>query len=329
MRRRTFIQGIAASTAWPLGARAQQPDRLHRIGVLSGIRPDDPDAQTEVIGLQEGFSTLGWREGRNLHIEWRMASGASELYERYAAELVALNCEVLVAIGSPSVKVLRQQTHAIPTVFAMVSDPVAQGFVDSLARPGGNITGFSNYEPLMAAKWLGMLTQITPPVERAAVLYNPPTAPFAGLMLRTIQEAAPTIGIAVRVTPFHDDAEIELLMTEFAHEERSGVLVLPDPFSLGHRDVIIASAARHRVPVIYTDRRYTSVGGLMSYGVDPADLFRRAATYVDRILKGAKPANLPVQAPTKFELVINLKTAKALGLTIPPSLLATADEVIE
>ncbi len=217
----------------------------------------------------------------------------------------------------------------MPIVFTGVGDPVGQGFVESLARPGGTITGFSAYDPPMAGKWLGMLTQITPPVARVAVLYNPATAPFAGLMLRVIEDAAPPLAVAVRAVPVRDVAEIEAMMMGLAREERGGVLVLPDSFAAAHRDAIIALAARYRLPAIYAYRYFAASGGLMSYGIEPNDLFRRAAAYVDRILKGAKPGDLPVQNPTKFELAINLNTAKALGVTIPPSLIAAADEVIE
>ena len=232
-------------------------------------------------------------------------------------------------MGSPAVEALRRQTSTIPIVFALVTDPVGQGFVASLARPGGNITGFSAYDPPMAGKWLGMLTQITPPVARVAVLFNPATAPYAGLMLRAIEDAAPSFAVTVRAAPVHDDAEIEAMMAGLAREERGGLLVLPGAFTNVHRDAIVALAARHRLPAVYPFRFFATIGGLMSYGIDHDDLFRRAAAYVDRILKGAKPGDLPVQRPTKFELVINLKTAKALGITVAPSLLATADEVIE
>ena len=239
------------------------------------------------------------------------------LYGQYAAELIALNPEVLVAWGSPSVAALRRQISTIPIVLVNVTDPVGQGFVESLARPGGNITGFTDYDPPMAGKWLGMLTQITPPVARVAVLFNPATAPFAGLMLRAIEEAARSFAVAVRAAPCHDDAEIEAMMAGLAREERGGLLVLPENFNIVHRDAIITLAARYRLPAVYPYRFFTAIGGLMSYGIDPNDLFRRAASYVDRILKGAKPADFPVQNPSKFELVINLKTAQALGLTIP------------
>jgi putative ABC transport system substrate-binding protein len=236
---------------------------------------------------------------------------------------------VLVVWGSPGVAALRRQNSTIPIVLVRVTDPVGQGFVESLARPGGNITGFTDYDPPMAGKWLRMLTQIIPPVARVAVLFNPTTAPFAGMMLRVIEESAPSLAVAVRAAPCHDDSEIEAMMTGLAREERAGLLVLPENFVIVHRDAIITLAARYRLPAVYPYRFFIASGGLMSYGIDPNELFRRAASYVDRILKGTKPADMPVQNPEKFELVINLKTAQALGITVAPSLLGTADEVIE
>jgi putative ABC transport system substrate-binding protein len=251
------------------------------------------------------------------------------LFERYVAEVFAFGPEVIVGLGTAEMAAVRRRTSTIPIVFTNVTDPIGQGFVQSLAHPGGNITGFSNYDPPMAGKWLTMLTNITPPVARVTVLYNPATAPFAGLMLRAIEEAAPSLKVTVRAAPVNDDAEIEALMVGLAREERGGLLVLPNLFTTVHRDAIVALATRHRLPAVYAFRYFTAIGGLMSYGIDQPDLYRRAAGYVDRILKGAKPGDLPVQRPTKFELVINLKTAKALGLEIPPTLLAIADEVIE
>jgi putative ABC transport system substrate-binding protein len=248
---------------------------------------------------------------------------------RYAAELIALDPEVLVVWGSPGVGALGRQTSRIPIVLVNVTDPVGQGFAESLAHPGGNITGFTDYDPPMAGKWLRMLTQIIPPVARVAVLFNPTTAPFAGPMLRVIEESAPSLAVAVRAAPCHDDAETEAMMIGLAREERAGLLVLPENFVIVHRHAIITLAARYRLPAVYPYRFFTTSGGLMSYGIDPNELFRRAASYVDRILKGAKPADMPVQNPDKFKLVINLKTAQALGITVAPSLLTTADEVIE
>lgn len=327
--RRTIFAGIAAALALRLlVAEAQPRDGMRRLGVLMG-GPNDPLGQMHAAALVQGLGALNWHEGGNLRIDWRWAGGNPALYERYATELIALNPEVIAAWGSPSVAALRRQMSTIPIVLVNVTDPVGQGFVESLAHPGGNITGFTDYDPPMAGKWLGMLTQITPPVARVAVLFNPTTAPFAGLMLRVIEESARSLAVAVRAAPCHDDAEVEALIAGLAREERGGLLVLPENFNIVHRDVIITLAARYRLPAVYPYRFFTAIGGLMSYGIDPDDLFRRAASYVDRILRGAKPADLPVQNPNKFELVINLKTAKALGLTVAPLLLDTADEVIE
>jgi putative tryptophan/tyrosine transport system substrate-binding protein len=329
MRRRDLIKFIgSAVVAWPLTARAQPRDGMRRLGVLMG-GPDDPLGQARATALVQGLGALNWHDGGNLRIDWRWASGDPALYERYAVELIALDPEVVVAWGSPSVAALRRQTSTIPIVLVYVTDPVGQGFVESLARPGGNITGFTDYDPPMAGKWRGMLTQITPPVAHVVVLFNPATAPFAGLMLRVIEEAAPSLAVAVRAVPVRDDAELAAMMAALAREERGGLLVLPENFNIVHQDAIITLAARYRLPAVYPYRFFTVIGGLMSYGIDPIDLFRRAASYVDRILKGAKPADFPVQNPTMFALVINLKTANALGITIAPSLLASADEVIE
>ena len=303
MRRRDLIKGIAGSTiAWPLAARAQQPERMPRVGILMG-GSNDPLGQGRAAALVQGLGEFNWHDGDNLRIDWRWAGGNPALYERYAAELIALDPEVLVVWGSPGVGALRRQTSTIPIVLVNVTDPVGQGFADSLAHPGGNITGFTDYDPPMAGKWLRMLTQIIPPVARVAVLFNPTTAPFAGPMLRVIEESAPSLAVAVRAAPCHDDAEIEAMMTGLAREEGAGLLVLPENF-------VIA-------------------GGLISYGASVPDAYRQGGVYTGEILKGAKPADLPVVQPTKFGLVINLKTAMTLGLTVPPAILARADEVIE
>jgi putative ABC transport system substrate-binding protein len=279
--------------------------------------------------LLQGLSALGWHEGDNLHIDWRWAGGDPALFERHAAELVALAPDLIVCAASPAVAALRRHTATIPIIFAVVVEPIVQGFVASLARPGGNITGFSAYDPPMAGKWLEMLTQLNPPVAHVAVLHNPATTPYASSMLGTIEEAAKILAVSVRAAPVADEAGIEVMMTKLAAEQRSGLLVLPSAFTVRYRDAIVASAARHRVPAVYPFREFATSGGLMFYGVNHPELFRRPASYVDRILKGAKPADLPVQAPTKFELIFNLKTAAALGVTVAPSALGTADPVIE
>jgi putative ABC transport system substrate-binding protein len=330
MKRRAVLAGMAAMLA-PLALAAQTPlrDGPRRLGVLMGNLADDPVAQAYTASLMRGLRSLGWQEGVNLRVDWRWAGGAPARFDRYAAELVALGPDVLLAQSSPSVVALRQKTSTLPIVFTMVTDPVGQGFVESLARPGGNITGFSDFNVLMAGKWLEMLTQVTPPVTRVAVLYNPATAPYAGLMMRAIEDAAPSFAISAMATPCGDDAEIEQVTAELAHGTRGGLLVLTDIFTIVHRDTILATAAQHRLPTVYFARSFTEAGGLMSYGIDYADLFLRSAAYVDRILKGSSPQDLPVQEPTKFELAINLRSAKARDITLSTTLLATADEVIE
>lgn len=327
--RRAVVAGIAGTlAARPLSAQTPR-DGTRRLGVLMANRPHDIVAEAYVAALAKGLRALDWREGDNLRIDWRWAGSDPALFDRYAADLVALSPNLLLAQGSPSVVALRKQTSTVPIVFTMVSDPLGQGFVESLAHPGSNVTGFSDFNPLMASKWLEILTQMTPPVAQVAVLYNPATAPYAGVMMRAIEDAAPSFAVAVHAAPCRDDAEIEVMVTELARQGRGGLLVLTDIFNIVHRDVILRAAARHRLPTIYFTRSFTSAGGLLSYGIDYSDLFLRAADYIDRVLKGASPRDLPVQQPTKFELVINLKTAKARDITISPTLLATADDVIE
>jgi putative tryptophan/tyrosine transport system substrate-binding protein len=330
VKRREFVcLAVGAGVGWPLAAWAQPRNKMRRLGVLMASRASDGEGQKRAAALVQGLDALNWRDGGNLSIDWRWAGGDPALFQRYAAEMVALGPEVLLAEASPSVEVLRQQTSTIPIVFLIVTDPVGQGFVESLARPGGIITAFSNYDPPMAGKWLGMLREITPPVARVAVLYNPATAPYAGLYLRTIEDIAPGFAVAVQTAPVKDDAEIEAVMAGLTGEQGAGLLVLPDTFTRLHRDAIVALAARYRLPAVYPFRYFAASGGLMSYGTEIEDLFRRSAGYVDRLLKGAKASDLPVQNPTKFALVINLKTAKALGVTVPLALLGSADEVIE
>ena len=330
VKRREFV-GLAVGTGvgWPLAAWAQPRNKIRHLGVLMASLASDGEGQKRAAALAQGLDALNWRDGGNLSIDWRWAGGDPALFQRYAAEMVALSAEALVAEASPSVEALRRHTRTIPIVFLIVTDPVGQGFVESLARPGGNITGFSNYDPPMSGKWLGMLREITPPVARVAVLYNPATAPYAGLYLRTIEDIAPAFAVAVRTAPVKDDAEIEAVMAGLTGEQSAGLLVLPDTFTRLHRDAIVALAARYRLPAVYPFRYFAASGGLMAYGVEIEDLFRRSAGYVDRLLNGAKASDLPVQQPTKFTLVINLKTAKALGVTVPLLLLGTADEVID
>ncbi|HVI64732.1 MAG TPA: ABC transporter substrate-binding protein [Bradyrhizobium sp.] len=327
--RRQFITLLGgAAVVGPLAARAQQAERVRRIGVLMGAVESDPARQSQLAAFRGALAKLGWREGSNLGIEVRWG-GDPELCARYAAELVALGPEVILADASPSVEALQRQTRTIPIVFVTVADPIGQGFVANLAHPGGNTTGFSVFDAPMAGKWLEMLTQITPPVTRVAMLFNPATTPYANLMFRAMEDAAPSFAVAVRAAPVNSESEVDAMMAALAREGRGGVLVLTSIFTVTHRDAIIALAARHRLPAVYAYSFFAEAGGLMSYGVDVADVHRRAADYVNRILKGDKPGDLPVQMPIKFNLVINLKTAKALDITVATSLLATADEVIE
>jgi putative ABC transport system substrate-binding protein len=329
MRRRDFI-GILAGATLPFPARAQPArEGMRRLGVLAVTATSDPVAQARTAALTQALAALDWKEGSNLRIDWRNGDSDRALIARFADELVELAPDVLFAIGTPCVEELRRRTSAIPIVFAVVTDPVDQGFVASLSQPGGNITGFTDYDPPMAGKWLEMLTQITPPAARAVVLYNPATAPFAGLMLRAMQGAAPSLAVAVQDAPVRDQAGIAAVIAAHAAERNTALLVLPDFFTISNRAAILAAAAQANLPAVYWNRVFVADGGLMSYGTDNDDLLRRAADYVDRILKGRRPGDLPVQNPTKFELAINLRAAKTLGVTFSPLLLATADEVIE
>ena len=328
MKRRAVLAATAAAVLAPGIARPQ--DRVRRIGVLMGFRENDAGATDYIGALMQGLNGLGWKPGVNLQVDWRWAAGDPALFERYAVELVALQPDALVAQGTPSVNALRPKAGTVPIVFTIVTDPVGQRLVASLAKPGGTITGFTDFDPSMAGKWMELLSEIRPPVARAAVLFNPDTAPFAATMVRAIEAAAPSFGIAVRQTPCRDDAGIVSMMDELARDGRGGgIVVLPDLFNLVHRATIIAAADRHRLSTIYFNRTFTTAGGLMSYGVDYADQFRRAASYVDRLLKGASAADLPIQQPDKFDLTINLRTARLRGVEIAPNLLAIADDVID
>ena len=328
--RREVIGLIAGALAAPFAARAQQPvDRPRRLGVLSVTASDDPIAQVRTAVLKEGLAALGWKEGENFRFEWRDGNGERARIARFAGELVALEPDVILTVGTPCVDELRRRTSTIPIVFAVVTDPVGQGIVASLSQPGGNITGFTDYDGPMAGKWLEMLSQITPRVTTVAVLYNPETAPFAPLMLRAIENAATSLSVTVRAAPVDDGAGVTTTVAALGREKNTGLLVMPDFFTLSNRALIVTSAARAAVPAVYWSRVFVDDGGLMAYSTDTADLLRRAASYIDRILKGASPSELPVQNPTKFDLTVNLKVAAALGVTVSPSLLATADEVIE
>jgi ABC-type uncharacterized transport system substrate-binding protein len=328
MNRREFMTLLGGAAAWPLAARAQQVEKVRRIGVLQPLAADDPESPARVTAFAQGLQQFGWTDGRNVRIDYRWAAGDTDRYRRYAAELVALAPDVILASSSPAMMSLQQLTRTMPIVFVSVVDPVGAGFVESLARPGGNATGFVLYEYGMSAKWLELLKEIVPLLKLAAVLRDPAIASGAG-QYAVIQAAAPSFGVELRAVGVGDAGEIERAITAFARSSNGGLIVTGSALALVHRDLIITLAARHRLPAVYPFRYFAASGGLISYGPNTTDPYRRAAGYVDRILKGEKPADLPVQNPTKHELVINLKTAKAMGLEIPPTLLARADEVIE
>lgn len=330
MRRRAFISFLGgAAVAWPLAARAQQPARVRRIGVLNILAETDPEAQAWDVAFRKRLDELGWINGRNIQIDYRWGAESVDRMPLLAKELVRPNPDVLVAISTVATAALQAETHTIPIVFAMVSDPVGSGFVASLASPGGNITGFINLEASLSGKWLELMREIAPSISRVAFLFNPQTAPFARYYLDTFQSAASALAVNPIEAPVHSAAEVESVMTKLGREGGAGLIVMSDSSMRLHGKLIYSLADRYRLPTIYPFRFFVAEGGLMSYGIDAADLLRRAASYVDRVLRGTKPNELPVQLPTKFELVINLKTAKALGLTIPPTLMARADEVIE
>jgi putative ABC transport system substrate-binding protein len=328
MRRREFITLVGGAAAWPLAARAQQGGRGRRIAALMSMAANDPEAQPRVAAFESGMRELGWVDGRNLRIEYRWASDG-DLLRRHVAELARMPPDLILATSTPVMAALREHGLTVPIVFVQVTDPVGQSLVSNLARPGGHITGFTNFEFSIGTKWLEALKQIAPRVARVALIFNPETAPYADLFQRPVEAAAPAFAVTPVTATARSAAELEREVGLFARAPNGGLMVLPDVTSLIHRDEIIALAARHRLPAVYPYRYYAASGGLLSYGGEQADVFRRAASYVDRILKGASPGELPVQAPTKYELVINLKTAKALSLTVPDTLLARADEVIE
>ena len=329
LKRRDLIRLLGAA-AWPRIQVAQAIDRVRRIGVLMELAASDSEARSNVAALQRGLRELGWLEGSNLAIDYRWAPDDAVLVWKFAKELVALRPDVIVANSSPVVATLLGETRDIPIVFASISDPIGEGFVASFAHPGGNVTGFTNFESSMTGKWVELLKEIAPELTRVAFLFNPQTAAGGGsYFLRPIDAAARTLKVKAVMALVHDDEEIEAAFADLAREPGAGVVLLPDIFTVAHRQLVIALAARHRLPAVYNYRFMAEQGGLMSYGVDTVNLFERAATYIDRIFKGAKPADLPVEAPIKFELVINLKTVKALGLDVPPTLLARADDVLE
>jgi putative ABC transport system substrate-binding protein len=330
MRRREFITLLGGAAAWPLTARAQQPERMRRIGVLMGYAESDREGQAFIAAFREGLQKIGWVEGRNIRIDTRWATpGDAELRQRFAKELIALQPDLILSHATPTTAALLQQTRTIPIIFATVSDPVGSGFVASFPRPGGNVTGFTNIEPTMGGKWLELLKEIAPRVNRVAFLFNPATAPYAEYFLNPFKAAAASFAVEAIAAPVHDTSELETVVAAQAREPNGGLIVMTDVFNTAHRAEITSMAARYRFPAVYPYRFFAEVGGLLSYGSKLADNYRRAAEYADRILKGEKPSDLPVQAPVKYELVINLKTAKALGLEVPLQLQQRADEMIE
>ena len=326
LNRREFITLLGGAAAWPLGARAQQPERVRRIGSLTGI-VDDSMTQARLATFLETLQELGWTEGQNVQVDRRWGGGDADRIRKYAAELATLNPDVILAAGAATQQLL-QATRTVPIVFVLVPDPVGSGFVESLSRPGGNATGFMTFEYGLSGKWLELLKEIAPGVTRAAVLWDPALPAGIG-QFAIIQSVVRSVGVDVSPISVRDAAEIERAISAFARSSNGGLIVTTSALARVHINLIITLAARHKLPAVYWDRPSVASGGLISYGANDIDPFRRAAGYVDRILKGEKPADLPVQAPTKYELVINLKTAKALGLDVPPSLLARANEVIE
>jgi len=331
MQRRQFIALLGgAAAAWPLAARAQQPDRMQRIGMLMGYAESDREGHAFVAAFRDGLQKLGWTEGRNIRMDTRWAKpDDAELMQRYAKDLIALQPDLILSHGTPTTATLLQQTRTIPVIFVNVSDPVGSGFVVNFPRPGGNVTGFTNIEPTMAGKWLELLKEIAPSVNRVAFLFNPATATYASYYLSSFKATAASFALDAIATPVRDTTELESAIAALAREPNGALIAMPDLFTSIHRVEITLLAARYRLPAVYPFRFFAEVGGLLSYGSDLGDNFRRAATYADRILKGAKPGELPVQAPIKFEMVINLKAAKALGLDVPSHLQQRADEVIE
>jgi putative ABC transport system substrate-binding protein len=328
VRRRGFITVLGGAAAWPLLGHAQLPERVRRVGVLIPFPENDPNTQGYMKAFAQALGRLGWVEGNNIRIDYRFAAGDPTLFKTYATELVGQSPDAILATSSAAVDALRKQTRTIPIVLATVADPVGQGFAQSLARPGGNITGFSAPDASVMGKWLQLLKEIAPRVTRVAVIFNPDTAIYAPSSAPVIEAAAQSLGITVTLAAVHNESEIEEAVAIEARQPGGGLFILTDVFNITHRDAIIAAAAHHMLPLI-GQPPLVRAGGLMSYWYDPVDVYKQSASYIDRILRGANPADLPVQQPTKYALMINLKTAKALGLTVPPSMLQLADELIE
>jgi len=329
MKRRDFISMIGAVSTWPLVARAQQGERVRRIGVLMSLGQSDPEGQARIKAFLEGLQALGWIEGRNLQIEYRWGGGSEDRIRAYAAELVRLAPEVIVGNSTPVIAALHRETNSIPIVFVLVNDPVGNGFVANYARPGGNITGFTFLEVSMIGKWLELLTQVAPDTRRAALLFNPDLTPYFEKFLRASELVQRSTAVTIQREPVHDWAELQQTVTEVAREPGSSLILPSDPLIVSNLFPIAQLAAQLKVPAITIYRQYVVDGGLMSYGPDTSDIFRRSASYIDRILKGDKPADLPAQAPSVYTFVINLQAAKTLGLEVPPKLLSLAEEVIE
>jgi putative ABC transport system substrate-binding protein len=329
MKRRQFITLLGSAAAWPLAARAQQSERMRRIGVLMMYAESDAQAQALVAVFRAGLRDLGWTEDHKIRLDYRWATSDSESIQRSAKELVALQPDLILSSSTPTTASLLQQTRTIPIIFANIVDPVGSGFVASLPKPGGNVTGFLNLEASMTGKWLELLKEIAPRVARVAIFFNPLTAPYAEIYLTPFNAAAASLGVEAIVAPVRDMTELDTFIAAQARDPNGGLMVMPDGFMFAYHAEIASLTARYRLPTVSSYRVFPKAGGLLSYGNDILDNYRRAATYADRILKGEKPSELPVQFPVKFELVVNLKTAKALGLEVPPSLLARADEVIE
>jgi putative ABC transport system substrate-binding protein len=328
VKRRDFIAGLGSAAAWPLAARAQQGGRMRRIGVLMPFDENDPVPKPRVFAFTQALADLGWTDGRNVRMDLRWAGADTNRIGALARELVGLQPDIILASSTPATVALQRETRTIPIVFANVSDPVASSIVARLDRPNANITGFATYEASLGGKWLELLPAIAPGLKRIAIMFNPDTAPVSTYM-PSFETAARSLKVAPIIAPVHSEVEIEAAIVSLGRQSGGGLVIMPDVFMVVHRLAIILAAGRNNVPAVYSQSEFARDGGLLSYGVDRVDLFRRAASYVDRILRGAKPGDLPVQVPTKYETVINLKTAKALGLTIPETLLATADEVIQ
>ncbi|MDE5441776.1 ABC transporter substrate-binding protein [Bradyrhizobium sp. CSA207] len=325
MRRRDFIMLVAGAAAYPLGTSAQ--GNMRRIGVMAGGKPSDPESQASYQKLRQRLGELGWEQGRNIQIEYRWWAGDPALADAQAAELAGLRPDVLLAISTPSVEALKRHAPTLPIVFTVVADPVGAGFVQSLGKPGGNITGFTTFEPEMAGKWLQLLKQAAPEIRRVAAVFNPRTAPM--ILMPSVEAAIPAVQLQLVPAPADNATELEQTISRFAEQPHGGLLIFPDAFPLVHRQLILNLAATHRLPAMYPFPFFVTEGGLMSYGISISHLVGRSADYVDRVLRGARPADLPVQQPNEFQFLLNLKTANALGLSVPPTLVAQADQVVE